>query len=131
MRTRIKIYKCIIIPTIFHNIETWTRITKGDLEELESMQQKIVKGMCSLMKSTPYYGLLSELGIWPVENLLHYKQITLYHNIITSKEGRLISEIVKYQIENTWNGCWAYEVKKTCERYKIDIDIIKTLTKKV
>ena len=41
--TRLKIYKTVIVPTIFHNIETWSNISKSEMEELEKIQAKILK----------------------------------------------------------------------------------------
>ena len=89
MMTRLKIYKCVIIPAIYYNIETWSRITKSEMKEIESMQAKIIKAICEQKQSTPYFGLLAEVGIWTVEQQLEYKQIMLLHNIITSKNYRL------------------------------------------
>ena len=77
MMTRLKIYKSVIIPAIYHNIETWSKITKSEKKEIESMQEKIVKAMFEQKQSTPYFGLLAEIGIWTVEQQMEYKQIML------------------------------------------------------
>ena len=84
------------------------------LSPLWDIQKRIVRGMCEMRISTPYIGLLSELGIWPVEQLIQYRQILLLHNIITSKEERLIKEIVEDQILYPWEGCWFEGIEKTC-----------------
>ena len=130
MTTRIKIYKDVIVPTVFHNIETWSRITKDDINELESMQERMVKSMCEQMISTPYFGLLAEIGVWPIEQQLHYRQILLFHNIVITKETRLITEIIKNQMKEPWKGCWIEEVQKTCKKYNLDINKIPTWTKR-
>ena len=72
---------------------------------------------------------MSELGIWPVENYIEYKRIMLLHNIITTKEERLIKEIIEDQIGNTWKGCWMEQTKEICDKYKIELEDIKTYTK--
>ena len=41
MTTRLKIYKTMVIPTIYHNVETWNNISKKEMKELEDMQGKI------------------------------------------------------------------------------------------
>ena len=43
MTTRLKIYKTMVIPTIYHNVETWNNISKKEMKELEDMQGKILK----------------------------------------------------------------------------------------
>ena len=130
MITRIKIYKSVIIPTIFYNIETWSKITKTELKELEALQEKIIKAICEQYKTTPYLGILAETGIWPLEQQLEYKQIILLHNILTSPSGRLITEIVQEQIKNPWKGCWMESVTKTCQKYNIIITEVPTMTKR-
>ena len=127
--TRIKIYKTVIIPTIYHNIETWSKMSKKELNQLENIQGTILRAICEQRRTTPYMGLLAELGIWTIEKLIEYKKIMLIHNIMTSKEDRLIREIVIEQIQNTWKGCWIEQVKEICEKYNIDINEINKYTK--
>ena len=126
---RIRIYKRIIVSTLYHNVEAWSNITKTDMMELENMQKKIVRGMCEMRRSTPYVGLLAELGIWPVEQLIQYKQVMLLHNIITSKDGRLIKEIIEDQIVHPWEGCWYEGVEVTCRTYGVTVDEIRKWSK--
>ena len=64
---RLKIYKTVIIPTIFYNVETWSNINKKEINELERIQASIIKSICEQRITTPYYEILSELGIWAVE----------------------------------------------------------------
>ena len=126
---RIRIHKRIIVPTVYHNVEAWSNITKTDMEELEKIQKNIVQGMCEMRRSTPYLGLLAELGIWPVKHLIGYKQIMLLHNIITSKDGRLIKEIIEDQILHPWEGCWYEGVEETCREYEVKVEEIRTWSK--
>ena len=129
MLTRIKIYKTIVIPTIYHNVEAWSNINKTEMKELEEIQGIILRKICEQRKTTPYIGLLAELGIWTVEKQIEYKKIMLLHNILTSKYDRLIKEIIKDQIQTTWPGCWIEKVKQLCNKYSLNIDEIHTYTK--
>ena len=127
--TRIKIYKTIVIPTIYYNIETWSKISKKELNQLETIQGTILRAICEQRKTTPYIGLLAELGIWTIEKLIEYKKIMLLHNIMTSNKDRLIKEIIMDQIDNTWPGCWAEQVKEIYKKYNININEINSYTK--
>ena len=129
LSARIKIYKSIVRKTIYHNVEAWSNITEKDMNELEDIQKRIVRGMCEMRISTPYIGLLSELEIWPVEQIIQYRQVTLLHNIITSDKERLIREIIEDQILYPWEGCWFEGVHKTCTLYNVTIEEIRSWTK--
>ncbi len=48
--------------------------------------------------SVPYFGLLAETGIWPVEQLIEARKILLMNNIMNSKGERLIKEIFEEQL---------------------------------
>ena len=127
--TRPKIYKTVIIPTIFYNVETWSNINKKEINELERIQESIIKSICEQRITTPYYGIVSELGIWPVEQQIEYKKIMLLPNIVTTEGERLLKEVINDQIEQTWKGCWTEQVKTICNKYNINIYNIKEYNK--
>ena len=80
-------------------------------------------------KSTPYLGILSELGIWPVEQHVEYKRIMLLHRIINSKDSRFLKEVIEEQIRDTFKGCWSEQTMEICKKYNLGIHLIKCLTK--
>ena len=121
LMTRIKIYKTVVFPSIFHNVETWSSISKKEMGELEKIQATIIKRIMEQKITTPYYGLISELGIWPIEKQVEYKKIMLLHSILTSKGERTLKEIIIDQIERTWKGCWVEQTKEICIKYNVDI----------
>ena len=104
---------------------TWPK----KLSELERIQASIIKSICEQRITTPYYGILSELGIWPVEQQIEYKNIMLLHNIVTTEGERLLKEVINDQIEQTWKGCWTEQVKTICNKYNINIYNIKEYNK--
>ena len=130
MEARIKLYKTIVIPSLFYNIETWSTITKTELKQLETMQYRIVKAISEQREHTPYYGLLAELGIWPVEQQIEMKKIMLLNNLMNSKNNRLVKEIITEQIDNPWKNCWVEKVKLILEKYKLNIIEVITKEKK-
>ena len=129
LQVRFQLYERVVIPTLFTNIETWSTMSKEDLTALERMQKDIVIALADLPPGTPCMGLLSELGIWPIELLYEYKRIMLLHHILQSKETRLLKKIIEDQIINTYRGCWMEQAKELCEKYQINIDEIRNVSK--
>ena len=99
------------------------------MERLEKIQRKILTSICEIPPSTPYIGLLSELGIWPIELLAEYKRLMLFHHILTSDDSRHIKQIINYQLEHTLTGCWIQKTIEICEKYNVQIENIKTTKK--
>jgi hypothetical protein len=128
-QVRIEIFQSTVVQTIYHDVEAWSKISKKEIAALDKIQKDVLTSILDLPKSTPYVGILSELGIWPVEKLLTYKKIMLLHNIVTSNERRFLKEVVEQQIKNTWQGCWMEQTQEICDKYEISVELIRTLSK--
>ena len=65
-------YYCCILPSLLYDLEGWNRLSKNEIKKLESIQLKSLCSLIGLPKSTPYIGLLSEVGIWTIEERMKY-----------------------------------------------------------
>ena len=130
LEVRLKIYETVVVPTLFANIETWSNIAEKEYKEMESMQSKILRGIFELPISTPYWGIIAETGVWPVESRIEYKKIMLFHNIIQDDEKRLIKEIIEDQLRSPYGKCWVLSIKEICEKYELEIEEIRNWEKR-
>ena len=128
-QVRLEIFESTVIPTIYHNVETWSKITGKEIEKLEKMQKDILTDIFELPKSTPYFGLLSELGIWPFEELMEHKRIMLFHQIITSDDNRFLKEVIMDQLRSIYPGCWTEQTLEICNKYNLGVQLIKCMRK--
>ena len=76
--------------------------------------------------STPYWGLLIELGMKPIEYIIHSKRLMLYHNIIKTK--RLSKDIIEQQMIYQIKGGFYEEIQNSKVFFEIGIES-KTLEK--
>ena len=128
-QVRMQIFRSTAVQTIYHEIEAWSKITDKQIEKLEKIQKNILTTILELPSSTPYIGLLSEVGVWPVKHLLEYKKVMLLHQIITTQKTRFVKEIIEDQIKDTWEGCWMEQTKQICQKYNLEVEYIRTQTK--
>ena len=91
------LYKKIVVPTLLYNMETASNMRKGEYERLEKMQGRALRRICELPASTPYLGILAELGVYPLEFKIHQKRLMLYHNIMNSSNQRIAKQIIMQQ----------------------------------
>ena len=105
IQVRLFLYRTVAVPTLFTSIETWSRVSQKEMEQLEKIQKDMLTSLLELPPGTPYKGILAETGIWPIEQLFEYRRITTLKNIIDSDDKRLIKEIIEDQIRNTFKGC--------------------------
>ena len=76
MVARLKIYKTIVLPTVYYNVGAWSNRRVSEMREIQGIIQRKI---CEQSKTTPYFGLLAELGIWTIE-----KQIRIQKNNATT-----------------------------------------------
>ena len=86
------LYEKIIIPTLTYNLEI-VRINEREYEEIERMQARCLS-IYRVLRSTPYWGILNETGIQPLECIIIYKKMMSYHNIMTSDSKRMAKNIL-------------------------------------
>ena len=109
--------------------EAWNHQTKKELKNLEKIQAKALCQILEVPISTPYMGLLSELGVWKVEYRIDYRRIMFIQNILKSKENRLTKRVVLDQKENEEEGTIYETTKKALVKYGIDIEEIAEMKK--
>ena len=97
---RLELYELSVIPSLLYGIEAWNKQSKRELQELEKQQAKALCSIMELPRSTPYMGLLNELGIWKIEHRLNYRRVMLVQNILTSDDRRLCKRLLKELLLN-------------------------------
>ena len=125
IQVRLFLYITVAIPTVFTNIETWSRVSNKEMEQLERIQKDMLTSLLELPPGTPYRGILAETGIWPIEQLFEYRRITKLKNILDSENKRLLKEIIEDQIQDTFRGCWTEQTKEICKKYGLSIEHIR------
>ena len=127
---RLQIYELSIIPSLLYGIEAWNKQTKQELKELEKQQAKALCRLLNMPTSTPYLGMLNELGIWKVEERLNYRRIMLVQNILKSDDKRLCKRILLEQEREDEDDDTLYATtRKALEKYGIDIREIANMKK--
>ena len=129
-QVRLKILETVVMPTILHGTEIFTNITKQEYEGIEKLQKKLLVGTFEVEESTPYWGMLSESGIWPIHQMIHYKKFMAYHWFITSNNSRLAKQVLLSQANSGLPNCWYAELETIAKEYGIDVKI-ETASKKV
>ena len=91
-------------------------------------------GVCSLLgipKTTPYIGLLNEVGMWSVEMHLVYRKIIFYHSIMNSDNKRLCKRILIEQESMDDEDTFFMDVKSMATSIGLHIDTILKSSKEV
>ena len=115
------LFEKVIINSISHNLEGVNYWRKADITALEKVQAKLLKTLLKLPESTPYWGILNEVGIWPLEHFLHYKKFMLLQNLITSDDSRTTKNLIIYQRKYEIEASWYNNLEKIGKQYEIQM----------
>ena len=110
-------------------MEAWNQQSRKEIKNLEKVQAKALCQILEVPISTPYIGILSELGIWKVEYRIDYRRIMFIQNILKSNQRRLAKRVVLYQKETEEEDTIYQTTKKAMDKYGIEIGKIAEMRK--
>ena len=125
LATQIRLYlvRNLGIPSVYHAAETWTNLTKVDVKDIEKIHKQMLTKMLGLEISTPYIGILSELGEWPIRQIIDYKRLMLLHNLMSSERCRIAKQVLINQRDSGLPKNWYFEVEEAARQYDIFIEL--------
>ena len=116
------LYEKVVLPTITYNMESTTNMKNKEMEDMEMIQGKMLRKIYKVPPSTPYWGLLIELGMRPIEYIIHSKRLMLYYSIIYTKTKKLCKDIIEQQMIYQIKGGFYEEIQKSKDFFEIGIE---------
>ena len=129
INVRLQLYESCVVKSLLYDLEGWNKLSKKEIKKLESIQLKSLCSLLGLPKTTPYVGLLNEVGIWTIEERLKYRKIMLYQNLMQSDDNRLAKNIVVGQKQDEDNDTFYATVKVMTKSLDIDVDSVDAMSK--
>ena len=87
---QIDLFKKLIKPILLYGCEIWGF---GNLDIIERVQLKFLKGILNLKKSTPSYMVYGETGVTPLKVDIQARIVAYWTNLLEFNTGRLSSMI--------------------------------------
>ena len=127
MSVQLLLLDTVIKETLLANTETWCNITNKEEAMITSKHHSVLCILFGQPKSTPYFGILGETGIWPYKYIIKYKMLMFLHHIVHSSDDRMAKRIILRQQqmleEHNKRRTWYFELNEWIEVMKIDISI--------
>ena len=99
----------LFINSVLLNSEIWYNLTKSNIEQLEKLDNILLKKIFELhevLSSVPILMLHLELGTMPVRFILKTRRLMFLHYILHEEETSLIHKFLIAQIEDPQPGDW-------------------------
>ena len=122
LKSQLILYQSIFVSTILFNCEAWCNITADDMQRLKTVQLRYLKRVLKATKATSNVAVFMELGIMPIENVIHTRKLCFLHHILTLEPDDPVKQIYEQQKYYHFEKNWASEVRELLVKYGIDID---------
>ena len=83
----------LVIPTLLYGSEIWGH---GDLKQLQTFLNKIMRRFLRLHKSTPMCMINGELGLKEITEYVKNRMLNFWCNVATGEENKISTIIYKW-----------------------------------
>ena len=126
---KLKLFETCLMPALLYKMESWNKLSKAEIQNLEKIQGKALQRIFNLPITTPYIGLIIEAGVWPAEQRINYSSLMLYHNIINSSKDRLVKQIIQEQRAQNHQNTFYEKVRTIAKELNIKLEAAVTMKK--
>ena len=101
------------------------------MEQLELIDQALLRMVLESPSSTPKVSLYLEMGCVPIRFLIKNRRIMFLHYILNQKENSLLFRFFKAQLENPVKGDWSEQVLSDIREINLQLSMqeIKQLSR--
>ena len=121
MKTRLMLLESVVKLTLLSNVETWCMISTKEESSITTKHHEILCTVLGLKRSTPYYGIIGETGIWPYIHVITYKKLMFLHHLVHSEDRRVSKRIVLVQESQQMEDTWYSELKDKAKEMQLEI----------
>ena len=112
----INLLQSIIIPTLTYGAETWNKLTKKEIEDINGVQTNYLAKLLNVPVTTPKCSLVGGLRLTKIEHIANTRKLQYYVDLINREESRL--EVKMQKLQQNRNKM---EIKELVEIYKLDL----------
>ena len=121
----------LFLNSILLNSEAWCSVSKKNIEELERIDNTLLKNIFQVPTSTPSLVLHLDLCTLPVRYVLMTRRLCFLQYLLKEDEGSLVSRVLMAQIENVVKGDWWESAAEDISELNLDLTLheIKAMSK--
>ena len=129
IRVKLKPYKTCLMSALLYGLETWRKIDKDEMNEIEKIQKRVLKRIFKLSISTSYIGSILETGTWPANQRIQYSTMMLYHNIMNSGHKRITRKILAEETISNYKNTMISKVQQIAQGIGVKLKNVENISK--
>ena len=113
----------LFLSSLMTNSEAWYNVLNKDLEELEAVDEDLLRKILETPLSTPKEMLYLELGCCPIRYIIKQRRIMFLQYILKQEESSLIYKVLEAQYEKPSRNDWISVVLADMEEIELDLPL--------
>ena len=120
-----------LISSILSSSEVWYGVTKQEIEQLEQIDEMLVRNFMNCSFSVPKDLLYLELGILPIRYIIQTRRLLYLHHILQQNENSLLFRFFMAQLGEPLSKDWVSQTLADLEELEINLELnsIKSMKK--
>ena len=122
----------LFINSILLNSEVWYSMSKSNIEELEKVDNILLKKVLEVPSSTPTAMIHLELGTIPIRFIIKTRRLMFLQYLLQENENSLLYKFLSAQIDDPKEGDWWLYIIQDIKDLNLQFTLheIKLMTKK-
>ena len=112
-----------LISSILSSSEIWYDMKQHEYDQLEYVDQILIKNLFNCSNSVPSDLLFLELGLVPIKQIIQMRRCLYLHHLLNQNKNSLLFKFFMAQLENKQQGDWASQVLTDLENFQIHLEL--------
>ena len=122
------LYNTVFLSSMLFNSQSWSCLSCKDLLALKTFQLRTLKKILGVRKSTSNAFVFLELGVLPIEQEIHLRQLGFLYHISKLNEDDLVKKLLEVMKIIPFPSWWR-DVKNAADGYNICLKNISEISK--
>ena len=113
----------IFLSSVLTNSEVWYKLSKTDLEDLESLDRSLLKRIFSVPNSTPTAALYLESGCVSIGTIIKARRANFLQYLLKLPKDDMLSRVFYCQWMDKKEHDWTEQVRADLEDFRLPVDL--------
>ena len=113
----------LFINSILTNSEVWYNLSKIEIEQLEQIDEELLRKVLETGRSTPKVMLYLEMGCLPIRFIVKKRRIMYLHYILHQEKESLLHRFFLAQKANPVRGDWYLTVEEDIKELDLNLSL--------
>ena len=113
----------LLISSILSNSKAWYGVTQSDTDQLEQVDEMLLRNLFLCSRNVPKDLLYLEMGLVPISYIIKERRLLFVHHILQQKEDSLVFRFFMAQMNSPTHRDWVSTVLEDLEELDIQIEL--------